>query len=415
MIGFRTVSVDVPSASPVEVSEERGLQEWMAERLAVLGARIDQWEPDAREFRNHPLMPAGHHWRGRPLTAATVSGRGGGRSLIINGHIDVVSPGEYALWASDPFRAVVRDGRVYGRGACDMKGGLAAALFALEALRANDVRLLGDVIFEVVADEETCGMGTIATLARGYRADAALDPEPTSLDVWVATPGTMSGRFVVRGRAGHVDAEQPDWSEGGAVNAIERAVPLVDAVRDLNSSWHDTSRRRHKTIGFPRVQPTIIAGGDFAFNIPESCVVTLAVSYPPSEAGADGFGDPIRFEIMDAVRSAAANDEWLASQPVEWSWNLDFPPSELAADAAIAETCASVAREIGAVGRCVASNSAHDGALLTLAGVPCPAFGPGDIGIAHTVNESIGVEDLLAAARAYARAICRWCGVNLDE
>jgi len=95
---------------------------------------------------------------------------------MINGHVDVVEAGEQGRWTSPPFAADVRDGRIYGRGACDMKGGIAAALFALEALRASGVELAGDVVFEAVTDEETCAMGTIAAIHRGYRGDAASSP-----------------------------------------------------------------------------------------------------------------------------------------------------------------------------------------------------------------------------------------------
>ena len=411
MIGFQTVSVDVSSSDSLDQSQEQPMQEWMAQHLAALGARIDQWEPDARELSRHPLMPKGHHWRGRPMTVATLPGRGSGRSLIINGHIDVVEPGEPELWTTDPFRPVVRDGRIYGRGACDMKGGLASALFALQALHATGVNLEGDVIFEVVTDEETCGMGTVAALERGYGADAGLDPEPTSLDIWIASPGTVCGQFEVVGRAGHVDVVQPHWSQGGAVNAIERAVPLLSALHALNVSWHADSARRHAGTRAPSVQPTMVAAGTFVFNIPESCVVSVAASYPSSAAAADGYGEKIRSEIGDAVRRAAAEDDWLAGHPVRWQWLLDFPPSEMPVDAPIAQTAAAAACEVGARGRCSASESAYDGALLTLAGTPCPAFGPGDINDAHATDESVQISALVAAARAYARAISRWCGV----
>ena len=141
LVGFETVSVDLSPGSEHRENQEAELQAFVAERLGALGARVDSFEPDAAALADHPMMPPWHHWKGRPITVATLRGAGGGRSLIVNGHIDVVSPGDLGRWTTPPFAADVRDGRIYGRGAVDMKGGVAAAIFALEALAAAGVRL----------------------------------------------------------------------------------------------------------------------------------------------------------------------------------------------------------------------------------------------------------------------------------
>ena len=176
LVRIETISVDLSPGSERTENDEALAQALIADRLVAAGAEVDQWEPDPADFAGHPMMPPWHHWRGRPITAGVVRGRCGGRTLMINGHIDVVEAGEQGRWTSPPFAADVRDGRIYGRGACDMKGGIAAALFALEALRASGVELAGDVVFEAVTDEETCAMGTIAAIHRGYRGDAASSP-----------------------------------------------------------------------------------------------------------------------------------------------------------------------------------------------------------------------------------------------
>ena len=193
LVRFDTTSVDLSPGSVHTTNEEAELQAFVGERLRRIGAEVDQWEPDAAEFADHPMMPRWHHWHGRPLTVGTVRGAGGGRSLVINGHIDVVDAGDRSRWSSSPFEADVRDGRIYGRGAVDMKGGIGARSSALEALAAA-VRPAGDVVFETVPDEETCAMGTVAAIARGYRADAGLVPEPTRLDLWIATRGSCTAR-----------------------------------------------------------------------------------------------------------------------------------------------------------------------------------------------------------------------------
>jgi acetylornithine deacetylase len=412
LVRFQTVSVDLEPGSDHRANEENSLQEVVADRLARLGADVDQWEPDPAEFSHHPMMPPWHHWRGRPLTVGTLRGAGGGRSLIINGHVDVVDPGDAEDWSSPPFAAELRDGRIFGRGAVDMKGGLAAALFALEALRANGVRLAGDVVFEAVPDEESCAMGTVAAIARGYRADAGLVPEPTRLDCWIATRGLLHGSFTVPGRSAHAEVNQPDWRDGGGVNAIELAVPLIDSVLALSRSWAQRSDKQHRLLSSPQVQPTMIDGGTFIANVPDRCTVKLNATYLLANADATGYGSAPRAEIMDAVAAAGAGTRWLEDHPVTWSWATDYPPSEIDDGEAILTTVVEAARSLGQECELRGIDTTYDGALLTrLAGVPSPAFGPGDLARAHAVDEWIGVDELALGAKAYARAIVAWCGI----
>ena len=411
LVGFDTVSVDLSPGSDHRRNEEAQLQEFVGTRLGGLGAEVDQFEPDAAALRSHPMMPPWHHWEGRPITVATLRGGGNGRSLIINGHIDVVSPGDLERWTSPPFQADLRDGRIYGRGAVDMKGGIASAIFALEALSANGIRLDGDVIVEVVPDEETCAMGTVAVIERGYRADAGLVPEPTRLSLWIATRGLLHGAVVVPGRSAHAEMNQPPWRAGGGVNAIERSAPVLQALSDLTAEWAARDSKAHPLLGRPGVQPTIIQGGAFISNVPESCRIDLNATYLPGDADDDGYGSVPRGEILRAVEGAASGDDWLAENPPAWTWATDYPPSEIDPGEDIVAITRAAAAELGLEARCEGIDTTYDGALLTrLAGVPSPAFGPGDLSRAHAPDEWVGVDELVLGARAYARAICAWCG-----
>ena len=411
LVRFNTVSVDLSPGSEHRENQEGAAQALMATRLAALGADVDQWEPDVRALREHPMMPAWHHWESRPITVGTFRGAGGGRSLIINGHIDVVHEGERERWSVDPFGAELREGRIYGRGAVDMKGGIAAALFALAALRQVGVRLAGDVIFEVVTDEETCAMGTVAAIERGYRADAGLVPEPTNLGLWIATRGLLHGLLTVPGRSAHAEVNQPDWREGGGVNAIEHALPLLAALGQVKADWDLRASKRHPLLGVPRVQPTVIAGGSFIASVPESVAVQVNATYLPGDADQAGYGSVPRQEIVAAVAAAAAGDEWLAEHPPTWSWSTDYPPAEIAPDEPIVATAAAAARAVGIEPSVEGIDTTYDGALLSrFARTPSPAFGPGDLGRAHAPDEWIGVGELLQGAKAYARAIAAWCG-----
>lgn len=407
LVGFDTVSVDLAPGSEHRSNQEGALQEYVGGVLADLGAEVDQWEPDVASLRDHPMMPPWHHWEGRPITAATVKGAGGGRSLIVNGHIDVVSPGDLARWTSPPFAAEIRDGRIYGRGAVDMKGGVASAIFALRALDEIGARLRGDVIVEVVPDEETCAMGTVAAIERGYRADAGLVPEPTMLNLWVATRGLLHGSFVVPGRSAHAEVNQPPWQDGGGVNAIEKAIPLLQALGTVSGRW---AAKRHALLGAPRVQPTIIDGGAFISNVPESCTVHVNATYLPGDADANGYGSVPRGEILAAVEEA--RDDWLRAQDVQWTWATDYPPSEIEHDEGIVAVASAAAQAVGGGGKLEGIDTTYDGALLTrLAGVPSPALGPGDLGRAHAPDEWVGIDELRSGARAYVRAIAAWCGL----
>ncbi len=409
LVGFDTTSVDLSPGSTHTENEEVALQAVVAERLAALGAEVDQWEPEPAELAGHPMLPPWHHWRNRPLTVAVLRGAGGGRSLVINGHVDVVAPGEG--WTSPPFAADVRDGRIYGRGACDMKGGIAAALFALEALRAAGIELAGDVVFEAVPDEETCAMGTIAAIARGYRGDAGLVPEPTRNNLWIATRGLLHGTLTVPGRSAHAEMTQPPWQEGGGVNAIQKAAYLLDALNRLSAEWAGREDKRHPLLGTPAVHPTGIRGGTFISNVPESCELDLNATYLRGNADERGYGSIPRGEIERAVAEAAAADDWLAAHPPTWSWYTDYPPSEIDPAAPIIDAVQAAGRDLGVDVRPEGIDTTYDGALLTLfADTPSPAFGPGDLARAHAPDEWIGIDELVLSARLYARAIVAWCG-----
>ena len=411
LVRFDTTSVDLSPGSTHTENQEGELQALVAARLTSMGAEVDQWEPDPSEFAGHPMMPPWHHFRGRPLTVGVLRGAGDGRSLVINGHVDVVGAGERDRWASDPFAAEIRDGRIYGRGACDMKGGIGSALVALEALTGLGIRLRGDVVFEAVTDEETCAMGTIAAIERGYRGDAGLVPEPTGFDLWVATRGLLHGTLSVEGRSAHAEMNQPSWQDGGGVNAIQKAMPLLAALDGLSERWAGRADKQHPLLGTPAVHPTMIHGGAFISNVPERCDIALNTTYLPGNADAEGYGSVPRGEIEAAVAGAAAADDWLAVHPPAWSWYTDYPPSEIDPGAAIIPAVQDAARPLGVVVAARGIDTTYDGALLTrFADTPSPAFGPGDLSRAHAPDEWVGIDELVLGAKLYARVILAWCG-----
>jgi len=389
--------------------DEAALQRYLGDRLEAVGAEIDLWEPAPEDVAGSRLVPPGLSFDGRPQLLARFSGAGGGRSLLLNGHIDAVSVAPRERWTSDPHTPVVRDGRLHGRGAVDMKGGIAAMTFAAETLARLDVRLGGDLLVNTVTDEESTGAGGVASVARGVRADAGIVTEPSGFDVWVACRGSLMPTITVAGRPGHAGLGQPHWSEGGAVNAIEKAALVQEALRRLQEEWRTRADNRHPHLSPGEIVPTLIAGGEWIVSYPASCAISYHVAYLPGQADADGWGNAVERELEKHVARAALADPWLAEHPPKIAWATDVPSSEVSPDEPVVQTMLAAAAAAGRPGRLAGMDSWHDGATYTLAGTPCICFGPGEIEAAHTVDESVAVRDLVDCARALALAAMRFC------
>ena len=389
--------------------EEAALQGYLADRLAARGAEIDLWEPAREDVAGSRLVPPGGlGFEGRPQLAATFRGAGGGRSLLLNGHIDVVSSAPREAWASDPNEPEVRDGKLYGRGSCDMKGGIAAMALAAEALAGQ---LAGDLVVCTVTDEESTGAGGLAAVAHGVRADAGIVTEPSSFDVWTSCRGSLMPTITVPGRPGHAGVGQPHWREGGAVNAIEKATIVIEALRRLGEEWRERADHRHPHLSPGDIVPTLVSGGEWIVSYPASCRVAYHVAYLPAHADADGWGNAVEEEIAECVRAATANDDWLAENPPVIEWATDVPSSEVAEDEPVVQALLAAGAAVGRPRRISGMDSWHDGATFTrFGGTPCVCFGPRDLQVAHTVDEYVVVDDLVECAQELAVAAIRFCG-----
>ena len=391
--------------------DEEKLQRLLAERLTALGAETDLWEPDPLGGAGNRRFPGELGFAGRPQLAAWVRGHGGGRSLLFNGHIDAVDVEPRAEWASDPFSLVERDGKLYGRGVNDMKGGLAAYLAALETLRRLEVPLLGDVCYCSVTDEESSGAGGFAAVQHGVACDAGLCGEPTGLDAWIACRGSLTPHITVRGRAGHAEMRQPHWRAGGAVNAIQKMQIVLEEIRRIGDEWLTRPDQQHPVLSPGTIVPTVIKGGSWEITYPAECELVCELMYLPQHLDADGTGMAIEREVQERVDRAAAADPWLAEHPLEWFWDGDVPPGEMPADHPLVELVLGTAAELGRPGKCDGFDSWHDAATFTLADTPTMSFGPGGAETAHAVNEYTPVQDLVDVAATVALATMRWCGV----
>lgn len=392
--------IAMPSLGGAEVAA----QEHVADVMRRGGLDVDVWELDFAQLRQHPAYSSEiERERGLGVVGA-LGGGGGGRSLILNGHIDVVPAGDEANWRYPPWRATRADGRVYGRGAVDMKGGLCCGIFAALAIRAAGVRLRGRLLLQSVIGEEDGGVGTLAALLRGYTADAAVIMEPTELRVAPAQAGALNFRLTVPGLAAHGCVRE----EG--VSAIEKFMPVYAALMELerarNAGLRDPLFARY-ALPYALCVGTLRAG-TWASSVAESltCEGRFGVMVGEDVAAARGL-------LEQAVAQAAQADPWLRAHPptVEW-WGGQFAPASIAADHPIA-ACVSdaFAAAAGRPARLEGMTYGADMRLLVHVGqTPTVMFGPGDVRVSHRPDEYVPVADLVDATRTLALAALRFCG-----
>ncbi|MBA2513003.1 MAG: ArgE/DapE family deacylase [Solirubrobacterales bacterium] len=404
LVGFDTTA----SRTGADGGEVPALQALLAARMQSAGFEVELFVPEPDDLPASRMLAAGHDMTGRPQLIARRPGTGDGRSLLLNGHVDVVEVGRREAWSSDPFRARLSAGRLYGRGACDMKGGVAAMVLAAEVLAELGVPLRGDLSLNTVTDEESTGAGSLACVARGLHADGCLIPEPTSGQVWLGSRGVLLPTVEVDGRAGHTGLARGDELDGPGVGAIERILPILEAMRGLREQWW-AQRGPGETPGW--IVPTHISAGEWIVTFPDSCSVQLHVTYGIGQADADGWGTAVEREVEARVRAAALADPWLAAHPPRVHWSTDVPSGTISADEPIVRTALGAAASLEHHTGITSQTTWIDAITFSRSGTPAIGFGPGDLANAHTVDESIDVSELVRAAQALAVCAMRFCGV----
>lgn len=391
--------------------KETPAQEWMAERMAASGLDVDLWEIDLVSLSRHPSYRAELE-RDRALgVVGTREGQGEGRSLVLNGHVDVVPPGDESLWSHDPFGGTVEGDRIYGRGALDMKGPLLAALYALRALRDAEIGLAGTVHLESVVGEEDGGLGTLAALERGYRADGAVVMEPTEEAIAPSQAGALNFRVRVPGLAAHGAVR----SEG--VSAIENFIPLYRALEGLEAARNEALGGDPLFASYPVPFPICVGtirGGDWASSVPDHLTFEGRFGVAPGESVTEACRS-----LEDAVAAAAEKDPWLRrhSPSVEW-WGGRFDPARTSPDHPLVRSMIAAAQSVADEDpeapdpRLAGMTYGADmGLLVNDGGIPTVLYGPGDIRRAHRPDEHVAVDALARAARTLAVAMIRFCGV----
>ena len=371
----------------------------LARELVRIDSRNPALAPDSPGERAaaHALCTALDAWGfrvevydaapGRPNVVAR-GGRAGGRSLMLNGHLDVVG---VEGMTHAPFAAEERNGKLYGRGSADMKGGLAAMCAA--AARAVARGLAGEVIIAAVVDEEHTSIGTRELMRRGVRTDAAIVGEPTRLAIMPAHKGFAWIEIDVRGRAAHGSRY-----ELGVDAVLEAAVILGELDRIERESL---PTRHHPLLGRPSLHVSTIEGGQGWSTYPDRCVIRVERRTLPTERAE---------EPLEEVRAAIARArDRRASLEAEARLVLVQAPSVVAQDAPIVRALSAALAERGERETVAGMTAWTDAALLNEAGIPAICFGPGDIGLAHAAEEWIDLHEIERATGVLDALITRWC------
>jgi acetylornithine deacetylase/succinyl-diaminopimelate desuccinylase family protein len=407
--------VRIPSITPKypglgydeAVGGETRCNEALRPTLKAAGCEIDMWAEEP----------------GRDNLVGVRKGSGGGRSLILNGHIDTVPPGDPETWKwGDPFSGRIEDGDLYGLGAVDMKGGVVAMSKAVEALQRAGIGLRGDLIVESVVGEETMDheCGVTATVRRGYTADTAIVSEPTGFPGPSAIAPCSAGVFwlkvTVPGKATHVMVRGSlIWPGGGGaeygVNAIDKGFVIYEAMQRLESEWGMTRNHPLFPPGHFNIGVNLMVGRPpgpmVPFIVPHECVLDYIVVYRPNDDP-----DEIKRELEAYLQSVFDQDAWLREHRPTLEWLHEWPAYDTPLDHPICTTLAQ-AHE-AATGRSAPFEgfpAVDDAVYLERGGIPSISFGPGNLLMAHAVDEHVACEDVIAACKTFAIAAIDWCGI----
>ncbi|WP_082233016.1 peptidase [Halobacillus massiliensis] len=392
---------------PSKAGDESGIQDIMEKRLREKGFEVDRWELDYEALSNDKYFCASRSdFHGSENVVGVLKGAGGGRSLILNGHVDVVPEGERDQWTDDPFSGEIHGSHLYGRGSTDMKGGNLSALLAVEAIQAVGITLKGDIIFQSVVEEESGGSGTLAAIDRGYTADAALIPEPTNMRIFPKQQGSMWFKVHIYGKSAHGGTRY----EG--VSAIEKVQPVLHAILELEKERNEPLQSplyEGNPIPVP-INVGKIEGGTWPSSVPDQVTLEGRMGVIPGEDLNEA-----KKQIEKRLAILADENAWFAESPVKVEWfGARWLPGEIAEDhpflQALVEAYQSNKREEPVQ---KASPWGTDGGLLTeVGGVPSVVFGPGETSVAHYPNEYINMDYVFETAEIIAQAIMDWCGVD---
>ncbi|WP_028552702.1 acetylornithine deacetylase [Paenibacillus sp. UNC451MF] len=377
-------------------------QQYIASFLESRGFAIDQWD----------VYP------GDPNVVGVRKGQASGeyKSLIINGHIDVAEVNAGEAWENDPFEPFVKDGVLVGRGASDMKGGLAGALFAIQLLDEAGILLPGDLLFQSVIGEEVGEAGTLQCCNRGYSADFAVVVDTSDLHIQ-GQGGVITGWITVKSKQTFHDATRKNMIHAGGgllgASAIEKMMKLIQGLQELERHWAVTKSYPGYAPGTNTINPAVIEGGRHAAFIADECRLWITVHFYPDETY-----EGVAQEIEEHLNRVAQADPWLRENPPQFEWggssmiedrgeifpSLEVDPTHEAVRL-LSSAHESIVRQHAIVD---VSPTVTDGGWFGDAGIPAAIYGPGDLRNAHAVNEQVSIEQLVHFTKVMLTFIYEW-------
>lgn len=404
-INFRSLNVEMLREG--EKSEIAECQHWIAKQLEETGYfdTVDLYEIK----------------EGRPNVVGVRKGEGNGRSLFFNGHSDVVivSEEQEKAWTElSPFDGGMKDGRVWGRGALDMKGGGTAMLYAAKALKALGIRLNGDLLLTYVDGEESgeAQLGIWSLIEKGYTADFGIMCEPTGLsNIYNKSKGEIYIKIKITGASTHIcNRYKTIWPQKRkedqvGVNAIDKMVKLINAFSELERSWGLDYYHPSLEPGTTTLAVSMIRGGESFSAQAGECEITIACLFAPGLTVED-----IKQQIIATIDYISDHDHWLKNNRPQYEVQfLPKVPRVVSDDDEAIHTIISSYQEIMGTSPCLAfAKGVGDANYMFEKGIKCVTWGPGEVGLAHGTNEYVEVDKVINAAKAYAAMAVNWCGKN---
>ncbi|MFX1530294.1 MAG: ArgE/DapE family deacylase [Promethearchaeota archaeon] len=351
-------------------------------------------------------------YENRPNVMGILKGTGNGRSICLNGHVDVVSPEPVEHWSYDPWGGEKKDDFIYGRGAADMKAGVASLIFALQALTETETKLKGDVFIETTIDEEDGGIGGCLYMRLTQpKTDAAIIPEPGGNAIVVASAGVMYFRVIVTGTPAHAATAHY------GVNAIVKMVPIINALKSLNKKRQKKIRYQYVEVD-PRMKKKattlnigVINAGDWPSTVPALCILECRIGFPPGETR-----EMVMDQIENTINDAANKDEWLRENPpkIEWfGWKAR--PHEQDPSHPLVKLLEANIKQFTEETPVYSGGSAGlDARFFVHHGIPAVSFGPYGERI-HSTDERVSISSTLKTTEIILNTIMDWCGVELDK
>ena len=405
IIEFIQSAIHLPSLA----NNEGPVQELIAKKLSSFDLHVDHVPIYFETIKEHPAFyDDGFSPDSRYNIVGSWDNNGNGRSLILNGHVDVVPTGPQENWSGSPWSGSINKDRIYGRGTCDMKAGLISGIYAVKILKESGFKPNGSVQIQSVVGEESGGCGTLTNIVKGYTADGAIILEPTSLSICPIQSGALTFRIIINGRATHAATR---W-EG--ISAIEKFELVHQAILGLEKDRHKLFQVKYYENP-NRVAPINIGtihSGDWHSTVPDKLTAEGRLGVFPGESAQEA-----RNSLESTIKKIAAEDPWLKNSPPVLKWiNGQYESGKTPMEHPLVKTLKSCHESVS--NKRAKLEGATYGSDLRLftnhAKIPAVLYGPGDVRLAHSANEYVEIQDVMRSVEVIANFIVQWCGGQFE-